>query len=255
MFFYLSKTLYFFLMPATLIGISLLLSLFLRNKKWKRGFLISGIFLFFLFTNDFIINEILLWWEVPPTAFVAVPDHYDVGIVLTGIANLQKEPNDRVYFDKGADRIIHALDLYKRGKINKILISGGTGSLKRPDLTEANELVKVLQLFDVPEEDIIIEKQSRNTHENALFSAQILKSNYSNGKFLLITSAFHLPRAEACFEKVGIPTDTFSTDFYTHPTLYTIDSIFLPSESALEKWQTFIKEIIGIIAYKIAGYI
>lgn len=255
MFFYLSKTLYFLLMPATLVAIGLLLGFFLRNARWKKISLLSAIALFFLFTNDFIINEIYLRWEVPPTAFADVPEGYDVGIVLTGIANLQKEPNDRVYFNKGADRIIHAIELYKRGKIRKILVSGGTGSLQRPDLTEANALLKVLQLFGVPEADIIIEKASRNTHENASYSAEILNDSFPNGRFLLITSAFHLRRAEACFEKVGIATDTFSTDFYTHPTSYTIDSMLLPNESAFDKWQTFIREILGIVAYKIAGYI
>ncbi len=255
MFFYLSKTIYFLLMPGTLIAICLLLSLFLRNKRWKKISLVTAIILFLLFTNDFIINEILLRWEVPPTAFADVPDDYDVGIVLTGIANLQKEPDDRVYFNKGADRIIHAIELYKRGKIRKILVSGGTGSLKRPDLTEANALLKVLQLFDIPEEDIIIEKESRNTHENALYSAKILNDSFADGKFILITSAFHLRRAKGCFEKVGIATDTFSTDFYTHPTSFTVDSMLLPNESAFDKWQTFIREILGIGAYKLAGYI
>lgn len=241
-------------MPATLIGIGLLLSLFLKNKKWKKRSLITAIVLFLIFTNDFIINEILLRWEVPPTAFADVPPHYDVGIVLTGVANLQKEPDDRVYFNKGADRVIHAIELYKRGKINKILISGGTGSLKRPDLTEANALVKVLQLFDVPEEDIIVEKASRNTHENAVFSAAILNKNFPDGRFLLITSAFHLRRAQGCFEKAGVATDIFSTDFYTHPTSFTVDSMLLPNENALDKWQTFIREMLGIAAYKAAGY-
>ena len=255
MFFYLSKTIYFLLMPATLVAIGLLLSLFLKNRRWKKISLLSTIVLFFLFTNDFIINEIYLRWEIPPTAFRDVPDDYDVGIVLTGIANLQKEPDDRVYFNKGADRIIHAIDLYKRGKIRKILVTGGTGSLKRPDLTEANALLKVLQLFGVPDQDIIIEKESRNTHENALFSARILNESFPNGKYLLITSAFHLRRAEACFGKAGIEADIFSTDFYSHPTSFTIDSMLLPNESAFDKWQTFIREILGIGAYKIAGYI
>lgn len=238
-----------------MIGVSLLLALFIKNKRWKKTSLITAIILFFLFTNDFIINEILKVWEISPTAFTDVEGSYDVGIVLTGIANLQIKPNDRVYFNKGADRIIHALELYKRKKIKKILISGGTGSLDRPDLTEANELAKVLHLYNVPNEDIIIENASRNTYENAVLSAEILRDKFPEGRFLLITSAFHLRRAQACFEKSGIETDVFSTDFHTHPTSFTIDSMIIPNEKALDKWQTFEREILGIIAYKLAGYI
>ena len=242
-------------MPATLVGIGLLISLFLKNRPLKRIFLVSSIALFFIFTNDFIINEIFRGWEIPPTKFSEVPDNYDVGVVLTGIANLQIEPNDRVYFNKGADRIIHAIALYKRKKIRKILISGGTGSLTKPELTEANELVKVLHLFGVSDKDIIIEKASRNTYENAVNSAAILKNKFPEGRFLLITSAFHLRRAKACFDKTGIETDVFSTDFYTHPTSFTVDSMIIPNEKAIYKWQIFIREILGIMAYKMAGYI
>src|SRR5690606_24961973 len=155
MFFYLSKILYYLIMPATLIGITLILALILRNKVWKRYLLITAIFLFFLFTNDFTINALMTWWEIPPKPFSEVMDDYDVGIVLTGITNLQQTPRDRVYFQKGADRIIHALELYKRGKIKKILITGGTGSLTHPELTEANVLEKILELFGVPQNDII----------------------------------------------------------------------------------------------------
>lgn len=254
MFFYLSKILYYLIMPGVLIITCLLLALFLKKQKWKKGFLILGIALFFLFTNDFIINGIFLQWEIPPTAFSAVDDNYDVGIVLTGITNLQIEPRDRVYFQKGADRIIHAIELYKRGKIKKILITGGTGSLTTPELTEATELVKTLYLFDVPEEDIIIESKSRNTYENALYSADILKAQFPEGRFLLITSAFHLRRAKGCFDKQEIPTDIFSTDFYTHPVTYTPDSWLIPNENALRKWVIFEREILGILMYKLAGY-
>lgn len=242
-------------MPATLIGICLLITLFLKNRSLKRTFLIAAVLSFFVFTNDFIINEILKRWEIPPTEFAEVPDNYDVGIVLTGVANLQIEPNDRVYFNKGADRIIHTIELYKRKKIKKILISGGTGSLLNSELTEANELVKVLHLFGVKNKDIIVEKASRNTYENAVNSAKILKDKFPQGRFLLITSAFHLRRAQACFDKTGIETDIFSTDFYTHPTSFTADSMIIPNEKALYSWQVFIREILGIIAYKMAGHI
>ena len=242
-------------MPATLVGICLLLALFVKKRPWKKAFLITGVVLFFLFTNDFIINQILLSWEIPPTSFDDVTKNYDVGIVLTGITNLQIEPKDRVYFNKGADRIIHAVALYKQGKIGTILISGGTGSLSAPEITEANELKKVLDLYGIPEADIIIENESRNTYENAVNTAKILRARYPEGEFLLITSAFHLRRAKACFDKTGLKTTSFSTDFYTHPTTYTPDSLLIPNESAIYHWLIFEREILGILMYKLAGYI
>lgn len=255
MFFYLSKILYYLIMPGFLVGACLLLAIFLKKKRWKKAFLILGTALYFLFSNDFIINAIFQQWEIPPTPFSVIEGHYDVGVVLTGITNMRIEPQDRVYFQKGADRIMHAIELYKRGKIKKILITGGTGSLTRPDLLEADNLARTLQLFGVPEEDMIIENQSRNTYENAKFSADILREKYPDGRFLLITSAFHLRRAKGCFDKQGIETDVFSTDFYTHPVTYTPDSWLIPNENAFKKWVILEREIVGIVMYKLAGYI
>lgn len=255
MFFYLSKILYYVIMPGFLIGSCLLLAIFLQKKRLKRLFLILGTSLFFLFSNNFIINAIFTHWEIPPTPFDAIEGHYDVGIVLTGITNMRIEPQDRVYFQKGADRILHAIELYKRGKIKKILITGGTGSLTHPDLLEADNLVRTLQLFGVPEEDMIIENQSRNTYENAKFTATILRERYPEGRFLLITSAFHLRRAKGCFDKQNIATDMFSTDFYTHPITFTPDSWLIPNENAFKKWAILEREIVGILMYKLAGYI
>lgn len=242
-------------MPGFLIGACLLLAIFLKKKRLKRAFLILGTALYFLFSNDFIINAIFQQWEIPPTPFSAIEDRYDVGVVLTGITNMRTEPQDRVYFQKGADRILHAIELYKRGKIKKILITGGTGSLTRPDLAEADNLARTLQLFGVPEEDMIIENQSRNTYENAQFTATILREKYPDGRFLLITSAFHLRRAKGCFDKQGIATDMFSTDFYTHPITYTPDSWLIPNENAFKKWAILEREIVGILMYRLAGYI
>jgi len=67
----------------------------------------------------------------------------------------------------------------------------------------------------VAPEDIIIESASRNTHENALYVKDLVSSNAKKGKVILITSAFHMRRAEGCFRKVGIDVTGFSTDFYS----------------------------------------
>ena len=64
----------------------------------------------------------------------------------------------------------------------------------------------------IPEKDIIIETESRNTKENAFNSARILKKQYKNGRYLLITSSNHMRRAQMCFEKTNINIDSYSTD-------------------------------------------
>ncbi len=254
MFFILSKTLYFLAMPLTVIILFLIASVFLKKQKYKRLSLKTAVFILILFSNSFIANEIMNTWEIAPTKIESVKN-YGVGIVLTGITNTLKSPNDRVYFNHHADRITHALQLYKLGKIKKILISGGSGALLSRDINESENLKKLLLIANVPETDIIIEKKSNNTHENAQFSAEILKTHYPNQKHLLITSAFHMRRARACFGKEGLNIDTFSAGFNTADRQFTPDVLFVPNVKALDNWTTLTKEWLGYLMYWIVGYI
>ena len=255
MFFYLSKLFTFILMPYTQMIAWFLLSLFLRNKIWKRRFFYLGIIYLVFFSNRFIANEVLLSWEVPPTPIVSLKHEYMAGIVLGGVTNSDKEPRDRTYFYKGADRITHAVQLYKLGIIKKILVSGGSSKLINRDIKEAHNLRAFLIMCDIPEEDIIVEDGSRNTHENANLSAEILKSRFPGEKHLVITSAFHLRRAMGCFRKTGLDVEGFSTDFYSKKRQYTPDKFIVPDLSAFGDWQLIIREWLGFIFYKIAGYI
>lgn len=251
MFFILSKTLYFLIMPVTLIVLAFLLSWF--YKKYRRFFLLSGLILLLLFTNYFLSNALVRWWEIPPTPLSKLPN-YEVGIVLGGITS-DKEPRDRVHVSGAADRILHAIHLYRIGKIDKILISGGSGKILKDSIPEAELLKNILLLSKVPESDILIEASSRNTHENASFSAEILNERYGNEKYLLITSAFHMRRAEACFKKVGLEVDPFSVDMRGNEFEFTPDELIIPTSAAIGNWEVVIREIVGMLAYKISGYI
>ncbi|MEK6476779.1 YdcF family protein [Catalinimonas sp. 4WD22] len=238
-------------MPVTLIVLAFLLSWF--YKKHRRFFLLAGLILLLVFTNYFLSNALLRWWEVPPTPLSELPN-YEVGIVLGGITS-DKEPRDRVHVSGAADRILHAMHLYRIGKIDKILISGGSGKILKDSIPEAELLKEILLLSKVPESDIIIEASSRNTHENASFSAEILNEKYVNEKYLLITSAFHMRRAEACFKKAGLEVDPFSVDMKGNEFEFTPDELIIPTSAAIGNWEVVIREIVGMLAYKVSGYI
>jgi uncharacterized SAM-binding protein YcdF (DUF218 family) len=97
-----------------------------------------------------------------------------------------------------------------------------------------------------------VEGASRNTHESAASVGKLLKDDTSQK--LLITSAFHMRRSKACFVKEGIEVDMFPVDFYTHRRRFTFDVLVIPKVDALLVWHKLIKEWVGMIAYKIAGY-
>ncbi|MEC9209110.1 MAG: YdcF family protein [Bacteroidota bacterium] len=205
------------------------------------------LFIFYFFTNSFIADSCSRLWEIPR---VHPKETYDVGIVLGGIANYDKITKTH-NFNKYADRIIDAQQLYHQGKIKKILISGGNGVLFNDGYIEANAMRDYLLLNQIPDEDILIENTSRNTKENAFNSAKILKKKYPNGKILLITSANHMKRAQFCFEKANIKTTAFPTDCTTSYTNFSIEYLFLPRVDAFEVWEDLIHEWIGYIVYKI----
>lgn len=254
MFFILSKILAFFVRPLTWIIALFILSLVLKKKAWKKRCFISGLVLLMLLSNQYIANRAMLIWEPKPVPFAAI-DNYDVGVVFTGVTKGSKTPRDRVYFNHGADRITHTLQLYNEGKIKHILISGGLGFQQVTNSTAAERLRSFLTMTGVPDSVITVEAEAVNTYENAVESAKILNTKFPDQKYLLITSAFHMKRASLCLAKQDIDFHTFPTDYYTDRPTLNFDDLIIPKAEAIEKWEKIIKEWVGIVTYKVMGYI
>ncbi|UZD24088.1 YdcF family protein [Algoriphagus halophytocola] len=255
MFFYLSQFLSFLAMPLTIISLIWVFGLLYIKRKWGKKCLWIGLMLLWFFSNQFISNQAMLAWEPDFKEFSEIKN-YEIGIVLTGVTNLSKTAYDRTFFNKGADRITHALQLYRMGKIKKILITGGQGLNPVNPQSEAELLQRFLLMAGLPAEDIMIEDQSKNTAQNAAFTKEFFakKGIDTNQEFLLITSAFHMYRAKGCFDKVGLKTQTFPTDYYSHDTTYDLPSLLYPNPTSIENWHKLFKEWIGIIVYKLVGY-
>lgn len=253
MFFIFSKILFYVAMPITWVLVFLFIALFSKKERLKKRALLITATLLVFFTNPFLTNEAWLLWEQPPTPFNKLTK-YDAAIILTGFTSQQKSPHDRIYTGKGADRVLLPIRLYKEGYVRKIIVSGGSGSLVQKYSTEALEVKKLLLLSGVTEADILYEDKSRNTHENAQFTKKILITQPDLKKLLLVTSAFHMRRAAACFKKEGITTDTFSTDFYTTDRSFSFDKLIVPQEFCLYQWQILFHEILGYLTYLLVGY-
>jgi uncharacterized SAM-binding protein YcdF (DUF218 family) len=255
MFFFLSKTVSFLVMPLTLICIAVLLSVVVRNTKWKKRFLWASLIMLLFFSNEFMANEVMRAWEIPARPFNTLP-RFRLGIVLTGSTIPFLQPNDRVYFQRGADRVTHTVQLYKLGLLEKILISGGSGRLSGEDEPEANKFRKAMVMMGVPDSVILIENETRNTHESAVEVKKMLEaSGYRASDCLLITSAFHMRRSLACYRKVGLALEPFSADFFSYPRHYQLDAFVIPKLDAMAIWHKLIREWTGLAAYKLAGYI
>ena len=255
MFFILSKTLNYLVMPLTIIAVSLLLSVLITHKKWRRWLRIGALLLLLLFSNEFIANELMQGWEIDGRPYSSMP-RYKLGIVLTGAVIPQIQPDDRVYFNKGVDRLIHTVQLYKLGLIEKILISGGSGRLIDINERESDRFKEVMIFMGVPDSVIFLENTTRNTHESAVAVKRILSDfDYASDECVLITSAFHMRRSLACYRRVGLRPDSFTTDFYSHNNPYYFDAFVIPKINALIIWHKLVREWAGFAAYWVAGYI
>jgi len=250
MFFYLSKLLNFLISPAIIILVLLLIALLAKRPVIRKRFLIISIGLFIIFSNPYIINQIFKFWELRNEK-----DHsrtYDAVIILSGFMGKDKT-NNSLSFTEGADRLMEGLILYRKGVVNKIIISGGTGSLVDNTLESVLAKKFLIENCNVPDSVILIDSVSRNTYENAVESKKLIERNHLKSA-ILITSAWHMRRALGCFKKVGMNVSIHPTDgFYRMQTYYPTDLI-IPVTRNLGRWEILIHEIAGIIIYKLQGY-
>jgi uncharacterized SAM-binding protein YcdF (DUF218 family) len=251
MFFALSKLLAFIITPGFWVFILLGIAVFSKNEIRKKNCLRWGFWLFVFFSNAFIFNLCMRAWEVPAT--VPTLKTYEAGIVLGGMSSYSEEL-DRVQFYRGVDRLLQAVELYRKGVIRKIIFTGGSGMLMQPDMKEGKYLKRYMYYFNIPEKDFIIESESKNTHENAAFTKVILDNEQISGNYLLITSAFHMRRSLGCFRKAGIGAESYSTDRYSRGVEFELDHVLIPNISAMDGWSNLIHEMVGYITYKIIGY-
>lgn len=256
MFFVLSKVLASLIQPLVIVFLLLLASVLVRGKKWRRALAVAGVALLFFFSNGFIANEVVRLWELPGKSFAEMRA-YDAAIVLTGVAvHKSLGPSDRTHYYLGADRVIHTAQLYKLGLIKRVIISGGVGRVLEEGEPEALQLKKSLIVMGVPDSVLYTDPSSDNTYENAVESKKLtalLGIDVKN--CLLVTSAFHMRRALACFRKAEMNIDYFTCDFRSTERSFTPDTLLVPKLDAVLIWQKLLKEWVGFAAYKVAGYI
>lgn len=248
MFFTFSKLVAFLTNPLGWCCLLLFCAVLVSNLRLKKRLRVAALLLFYFMSCDFFINELSNGWEAKPTNRATMPA-YEVGVLLTGgILNETKEPLENSFLGKHADRLGQTLLLYREQKIKKIIISGGDATIFRKERMTEGQLAKLfLVKCGVPAEAIQLEEKSRNTYENARYTAPLLSAK---SPALLITSAVHLPRAVACFEEFGCDVVGYGCDYSSHSREWQLSS-FLPSEQTLYEAKTLFHELLGYGIYKI----
>ena len=258
MFFVLSKILDFVFQPICwiffLLGVSIIK---LKSKSLKRllGF---ALFILIILTNGFLTNLFYNSWEIPYQS--TIEKKFKYGVVLTGgIMQASGVAQSDIHFGKQSDRLLQAYLMYKKGVIQKIIISGGSVSIKgaliRDEGRESLKSKEFLMIAGVPDSCVIVEGASRNTFENAKFTGELLNQlGEKSLPILLFTSSYHMKRSSACFHKQGIIHEVFPTTKIGKDASRGILNDWLPNEEYLFFNAELIHEIAGYFIYKFVGY-
>lgn len=221
-----------------------------RRLRWCPA---AGLLVLYIFSIDPVSNALWRALEAPPLTTMKPDVTYDVAIILGGMLDDRAMATyGKPYYNDNVDRLIAARELLVTGRAARALLSGGDGNLTQNGLDEARVLARQLQDWGIDPARLIIEDRSRNTRENAIESAAILKREGWT-RALLVTSAFHMPRSLGCFRAVGLDVDTLSVDLRSDTAPKTVADL-LPRTKSLHTSAAALREWAGRLIYRVRGY-
>lgn len=252
MFFLASKLLTVFTHPLGPVYTALLVVLVGYHRRWGRKLLALAVVGLYLLSAPIVVLPLVGWLEGPFPGAQPPRPHYDVAIVLTGMVDLRRCRPGQIAFNEHVERVLEGVRLVKAGVADTLLLVGGSGSLSQPEASEARLLRPWVLGLGLREDQVLTEEASRNTYENAVNAAVIVRAG-SYRDLLLITSALHMPRSVAVFHKQGLRPDVYPVDFQS------IDgalgwTAWFPSTGALYLMKGVLHELIGRVMYRVQGY-
>lgn len=262
-FLFLSKLLPLFIYPLGLSCCLLLVSLGLcfSRSRWTFVPILMAFVILITASNVRVGNSLITSLERQYLPQENMPQAE--AIVVLGGATRNDEP-PRVIPDMrdSGDRLLYAAKLYKDGAAPLIILTGGRIQWYGGESSEAETMATILELMGVPRVAMLLESRSLNTHENAVYTKEILDRRQIK-KFLLVTSAAHMSRSVAIFKKQGMIPFPAPADFtisdrnlieHTITTESRILSLF-PDTESLDRTTQSIKEYIGTAIYLLRGWL
>lgn len=176
------------------------------------------------------------------------------GIIILGgsvDADVTSSRNAGLELNEAGDRILAMLALARQFPEAKIILSAGAGALLGERGTEADEVRKRIAAYGLPPDRIIFENRSRTTYENALETQKLINPR-AGERWLLVTSAWHMPRSIAVFRMAGLNVEAYPIDFRT-PATGAGKETFAEISRGLRRFDTAMREWAGLISYRFAG--
>ena len=256
MFFPLSKVLGFVALPSNLVMLVALMGvalLFTRRKRLGQGMMIAGLLALAVAGWSPLGN----WLMAPledrfPAARSASAQVTVAGIIILGGAISPEVSGARgsVALNEAAERMTVAADLARRYPAARIVFSGGSGRLLG-GAAEADFVLPLFESFGIARERITLEGRSRNTAENARFTKELVQPK-AGDRWLLVTSAYHMPRSIGVFRNEGFAVDPYPVDWRTAGAGDAVKP-FAAMSAGLARTDAALHEWLGLVAYRLTG--
>ena len=260
MFFYLAKVLWFLLQPSTLIALLIgygSILIWTGWARWGRRFVSAGAILLLIAGLSPLGNALILPLEdrfprtnldqpPPPTGFIVLGGAEDR---LVGTAREAPTLNE------AGERIVETVMLARRFPEAKIAFSGGDAGILYTSDSEAVGAQRLLTEMGVAPDRLILESDARDTYENAVYlKAELGKLDLlgPGKRWVLITSAYHMPRAMASFRQAGFDVEPWPVDYRTRGRA-DLTRPFDKVSEGLRRVDVATREWVGLFAYWLAG--
>lgn len=256
MFFIVAKIFWFLLQPINTIGILLIAAIVAQAGQWRRTALAAA-------SLALLVLALSVWTSLGPVMLRPLEDRFArpmaptnvTGIImlgggLEGAVNLARGGYE---LNSGGDRLVETAILARRYPDARIVISGGNGSLVLEGEGDADTAPRLLEALGVARERLVLENRSRDTYENAAFSRQMV-APAEGDTWLLVTSAFHMPRSVALFRRAGFDVVPWPVDYRTRGD----ERLGLATDNPLDSLSATtvaLREWIGLLAYWLTGRI
>jgi uncharacterized SAM-binding protein YcdF (DUF218 family) len=232
-----------------LIGLALGLTRFARTGRALAAGALLGLAVVFLTPLGAALLRPLEDRFPPPAADAPDP----TGIIVLGgsIDEAKSEARRQIILSGDGNRMTAGVELARRYPAARLVFTGGSGKYPADGSSEATGARAFWLAMGVPPERMVFEAKSRNTWENAIFTRDLVKPKPGE-TWLLVTSAWHMPRSVGIFRRVGFEVTPYPVAYRT-----TGDARdFLPNGSVQDKLfmvDFSIREWIGLLAYRLAG--
>ena len=255
MFFYASKSLGLFLQPSSAIIIMLLAGTGLVLAGWQVvvGRRLIGLAVALLLACGWSpIGTLLVLPLEQRFAPGRLPDTV-AGIVILGGFEVTSVSKARGHLavNEAAERVMEGLLLARRLPGTRVIFTGGDGTISQRDGSAAGSVSDFLAAAGIEPQRIVLEDRSRNTYENALFLREMLAPKPGE-RYLLVTSAFHMPRSVGAFRQQGFDVLPWPVDYRTRGPQDAFEWLG-GITGGLERVDLAFREWVGLLAYRLSG--